>query len=83
MSSDVSLKDSLKFIVDNRGKTAPTVERGIPLIATNCVSNENLYPTYERLRYVDKETYKNWFRSHPKPGDILLTNKGSKNGAVC
>ena len=38
---------------------------------------------YENLRYVSQETYDNWFRSHPKPGDILLTLKGSQNGAAC
>ena len=80
---EISLADAVEFIVDNRGRTAPTDEHGIPLIATNCVSNENLYPSKEKLRYVSQETYENWFRSHPIPGDILLTNKGSQNGAVC
>lgn len=79
----ISLKNAVEFIVDNRGKSAPTESTGIPLIATNCVSNDKLYPTAERLRYVSQETYDNWFRAHPKPGDILLTNKGSQNGAVC
>jgi type I restriction enzyme S subunit len=34
-------------------------------------------------RYVSDEIYENWFRSHPEPGDVILTNKGSKNGEVC
>jgi type I restriction enzyme S subunit len=79
----ISLKDALEFIVDNRGKTAPTEPTGIALIATNCVNNDDLYPRKLNLRYVSQDTYKNWFRSHPRPGDILLTNKGSQNGAVC
>jgi type I restriction enzyme, S subunit len=79
----ISLSKAAKFIVDNRGKTAPTAEKGIALIATNCVSNEHLYPLYEKLRFVSQETYDHWFRAHPKPGDILLTNKGSQNGAIC
>ncbi|HHF8530688.1 TPA: restriction endonuclease subunit S, partial [Escherichia coli] len=28
-------------------------------------------------RFVDQETYKNWFRGHPEPGDILFVCKGS------
>jgi type I restriction enzyme, S subunit len=80
---EIALSKTIKFVVDNRGKTAPTEMSGIPLIATNCISNENLYPVYENLRYVSQETYDNWFRSHPKPGDILLTLKGSQNGAAC
>lgn len=86
MSSDVheiSLKDTVEFIVDNRGKTAPTAQEGIALIATNCVNNNHLYPQRLNLRYVSQETYDTWFRAHPRPGDILLTNKGSQNGAVC
>lgn len=82
-SNTIPLSNTTKFIVDNRGRTAPTVDHGIPLIATNCISNDQLHPSYEKLRYVSKETYANWFRSHPQPGDIILTNKGSQNGAVC
>lgn len=80
---EIPLSKTTKFIVDNRGRTAPTEKSGIPLIATNCISNNNLYPVYENLRYVSQETYDNWFRSHPEPGDLLLTLKGSQNGAVC
>lgn len=81
--NEIPLSKTTKFIVDNRGKTAPTVKYGIPLIATNCINNKDLYPVYENLRYISKEIYDNWFRSHPEPGDIILTLKGSQNGAVC
>lgn len=80
---EIPLSKTTKFIVDNRGRTAPTELAGIPLIATNCISNNNLYPIYENLRYVSIYTYESWFRSHPEPGDIILTLKGSQNGAVC
>ncbi|MFN9870629.1 MAG: restriction endonuclease subunit S [Cyanobacteriota bacterium] len=79
----IPLSKTTKFIVDNRGRSAPTADHGIPLIATNCISNNQLYPAYEKLRFVTKETYGNWFRSHPLPGDIILTTKGSQNGAIC
>jgi type I restriction enzyme S subunit len=36
-----------------------------------------LYPTKENVRYVDQETYHNWFRAHPKPGDIIFVLKGA------
>jgi type I restriction enzyme S subunit len=76
------LSDLVSQVVDNRGKSAPTAESGIPLIATNCISNEGLYPTYKNLRYVSEETYRTWFRGHPKPGDIIFVNKGTP-GLVC
>lgn len=83
LGNTIPLSKTTKFIVDNRGKTVPTVEKGIALIATNCVTNDHLYPWYESLRFISQETYDTWFRAHPNPGDILLTLKGSQNGAIC
>lgn len=80
---EIALSDTTKFIVDNRGKTVPIVDDGIQLIATNCINNDNLYPVYENVRFISEETYENWFRAHPIPNDIILTLKGSQNGAVC
>jgi len=84
MSSDfdtvykhLPLPQVLKFIVDNRGKTVPTADSGIPLIATNCIKDDELYPVFEKIRYVSNETHANWFRSHPIPGDIIFVNKGT------
>ena len=78
----VPITELLSFIVDNRGKTVPTAEKGHKLIATNCVTNNTLFPVYEKVRYLSEETYKNWFRAHPLPGDILFVNKGTP-GRVC
>jgi type I restriction enzyme S subunit len=72
----------LKSIVDNRGKTCPTADKGIPLIATNCIKNENLYPVFEKIRYVSSDVFNKWFRGHPKPGDLIFVTKGSP-GRVC
>ena len=72
-----SFKELLSNIVDNRGKTCPTAAQGLPLIATNCINNKSLYPVFEKVRYVNVETYKNWFRGHPKPEDIIFVCKGS------
>ena len=70
------------FVVDNRGKTVPTAPSGHKLIATNCVTNNALFPVYEKIRYLSEETYQTWFRAHPIPGDILFVNKGTP-GRVC
>jgi type I restriction enzyme S subunit len=77
------LSDVISHTVDNRGRSAPTAEQGIPLIATNCIRDDRLYPVYENVRYVTQETYDTWFRGHPQPGDIIITNKGSHRGRVC
>ncbi len=77
-----TLPELISYVVDNRGRTAPTAPSGIPLIATNCISNSSLYPEYKNLRYVSQETYDTWFRGHPRPGDIIFVNKGTP-GLVC
>jgi type I restriction enzyme, S subunit len=78
----VRLPELIKTYIDNRGRSVPTVEEGFPLIATNCIVNEGLYPKFEKVRFVSDEIYKNWFRAHPLPGDIIIVNKGSP-GNTC
>ena len=78
----VPLTELLSFVVDNRGKTVPTAPSGHKLIATNCVTNNALFPVYEKIRYLSEDTYQTWFRAHPIPGDILFVNKGTP-GRVC
>lgn len=78
----VPITELLSFIVDNRGKTVPIADDGWKLIATNCVTNNTLFPVYEKVRYLTQETYETWFRAHPIPGDILFVNKGTP-GRVC
>ncbi len=76
------ITDLLEDIVDNRGKTVPTAVGGTPLIATNCIKCSSIYPTFEKVRYVDDETLRTWFRARLKPNDILFVNKGTP-GRVC
>jgi type I restriction enzyme S subunit len=78
----VPFTELLSKIVDNRGRTCPTAVTGFPLIATNCVRNELLYPAFEKVRYVSADTYENWFRGHPAAGDLIFVCKGTP-GRVC
>ena len=73
----VALTELVEKVIDNRGRSCPTAEFGIPLIATNCVTNDTLYPVKERVRFVSEDTYKTWFKGHPIPGDVLFVNKGT------
>jgi type I restriction enzyme S subunit len=81
-AEEYTLKDLLSRIVDNRGKTCPTAEAGTALIATNCIKDDQLYPVFENVRWVDQDTMETWFRGHPEPGDILFVLKGSP-GRCC
>lgn len=67
--------------VDNRGKTPPlsTQETEFPIIDVRALSGTSRIVDYNNCtKYVEYETYKNWFRSgHPKPFDILISTVGS------
>lgn len=72
-----NLAELQSTIIDNRGRTCPTASTGSPLIATNCIKEDSEYPVFEKIRFVDDETMKTWFRGHPKPNDIIFVCKGS------
>ncbi|MDH6532452.1 type I restriction enzyme S subunit [Aurantimicrobium minutum] len=80
--NEVRFTELLEDIVDNRGKSVPTSETGTALIATNCIKEDSLYPTFENVRFVDDERMETWFRGHPIPGDILFVCKGSPGRVV-
>lgn len=73
------IRNLVERVIDNRGKTPPVTERGIELIEIASISEESRYPNFDKIRkYVDKETYENWFRAgHPSKGDILIPTVGT------
>ncbi len=75
-----SLGEYVKSI-DNRGKTPPLAENTTeyPIIDVKALSGLSRIINYDNCtKYVEKETYDNWFRSgHPQPLDILISTVGS------
>ena len=67
-------------VVDNRGKTPPnhSYKSPYPLIEVNALGKEDRLVDYSVIRkYVDEDTYKNWFRNKPIKYDTLLSTVGS------
>ncbi|MFN4884945.1 MAG: restriction endonuclease subunit S [Bacteroidota bacterium] len=67
-------------IVDNRGKTPPTVEfnTGMPLIEVNALNSKSCCVNYSVIRkFVTEETYNSWFRKHLAVKDIIFSTVGS------
>lgn len=63
------------FIVDNRGKTPPIIENGIPLVEVNAMGNKNI--NYNKInKFVSEEIFKSWFRKYLENGDILFSTVG-------
>lgn len=79
--SEVVELSNLVDIIDNRGKTPPQEKERTeyPIIDVKALSGESRIIDYNNcMKFVNKDTYKNWFRSgHPKEGDILLSTVGS------
>lgn len=82
---EVELGDIVQKVIDNRGKTPPTItSKGYELIEVNALEGENVYPNYQKIsKFVEQETYRNWFRKgHPEKGDILIATVGSVGSSV-
>jgi len=78
------LSELISDTIDNRGRSVPTSDFGIPLIATNCISNSFLTPIFKNIRYVSQKIFNEWFRDgHAEPNNILFVNKGEYCGKLC
>ncbi len=68
-------------VIDNRGKTPPfsDIKTDFPIVEVKSLSNNHRFVNYEACeKYVNEETYKNWFRKgHPIKNDILISTVGS------
>lgn len=74
------LDTMLDYIVDNRGKTPPILDNGIPLIEINAIGNKHI--DYSKLtKFVNDTTFNDWFRKYLKNGDILFSTVGQT--AMC
>ncbi len=77
---EIKLGDLVKNTIDNRGKNAPLDTEGIiPLLESNLLKAGDRYPDLASAsKFVNIETYQNWFRSgHPNPKDVLITTVGN------
>ena len=79
---DWELEELGKYVnvVDNRGKTPPNQKEitPYPVIEVNALGKESRLVDYSVIRkYVDKETFENWFRANPKKYDTLISTVGS------
>ncbi len=77
---EVELGKLIDVVIDNRGKTPPTVEfkTEYPLIEVNALNSQSCLVDYTVIRkYVTKETFDTWFRKHLKVNDIIISTVGT------
>ncbi|MDP2589614.1 MULTISPECIES: restriction endonuclease subunit S [Vibrio] len=63
--------------VDNRGKTPPIVEEGIPLVEVKHLPESSTFPNLSTDKRVTEETFNTWFRVHVEPKDVLISTVGT------
>jgi len=73
----VNFKNLVAKYIDNRGKTPPLEESGIPLLEVRTLPQEMLTSDYATDKYVSEETYNTWFRSHLDTDDVLISTVGT------
>lgn len=72
--------DTLEIVIDNRGKTPPVEKEGIPLLEVNSIGSKEV--NYNAVsKFVNQDTFDNWFRKYLKSGDVLFSTVG--NTALC
>lgn len=68
--------DLVTFVVDNRGKTPPLSDKGIPLIEIASVGNYKV--DYSQVtKWVSEITFQESLRNYLEEGDILFSTVGS------
>ncbi len=63
--------------VDNRGKTPPLSDAGIPLLEIKHLPERGIYPYVVDTKFVDQTTYESWFRAYLEPEDVLFSTVGT------
>ena len=69
--------DVVEKYIDNRGKTPPLSDEGIPLLEVKHLPKNARYPILKTSKHVSQEVYDTQFRSHLQTGDILFSTVGT------
>ncbi len=82
---NTTIKSVVELVIDNRGKTPPLAQYGIPLLEINSIYGDVKHPDPTKFeKFVSKETYSSWFRNgHPEEGDILMERKKMSTKKDC
>ena len=68
-----SVEDSMKAIIDYRGKTPRKTPSGVPLITAKIVKDGRIMPPTE---FIAAGGYNSWMnRGLPEPGDVVMTTE--------
>jgi len=76
-------QDVVDEYVDNRGKTPPLVDIGIPLVEVKHMHDNSQFPDLNTDKYVSKDIFDSWFRKHVEKYDVLISTVGTIGLTTC
>ena len=71
------LKNVVEEYIDNRGRTPPVVDDGVPLVEIKHIYPNSQFPNLKTDKYVSSYTFNNYFRKYVKKYDILISTVGT------
>lgn len=78
-----SLNYLIAHTVDNRGRTPPVIEEGIPMCEVSQVAGNGMYTSNDFSKFISKESYDQFVRSDVKENDVLFVTVGATFGKTC
>ncbi|OOZ45825.1 hypothetical protein BOW37_01665 [Solemya velum gill symbiont] len=72
-----ALKHFIEHTVDNRGRTPPLSNNGIPMLEAKQIEGDSLFAADKFEKYISQEAYDQFVRSDIKENDILFVTVGS------
>ena len=78
-----SINYLLGHIVDNRGRTPPIVDSGIPMAEVSQVAGRGIYTSNDFSKYVTQSSYDQFVRSEVQENDVLFVTVGATFGKAC
>jgi type I restriction enzyme S subunit len=70
-------KDIVSNYIDNRGKTPPLANDGIPLVEIKHMVDIGIYPSLKTDKFLSYEVYDTFLRAHLLEDDILMSTVGT------
>ncbi|QIE74662.1 restriction endonuclease subunit S [Glaesserella parasuis] len=70
-------KDITSLYIDNRGKTPPIEESGIPLLEVKHLPEHSIFPNLKTEKYISDDIYDSWLRQKLEPLDIVISTVGT------
>tara|TARA_B110001469_G_scaffold81371_1_gene76979 strand:+ start:2538 stop:3896 length:1359 start_codon:yes stop_codon:yes gene_type:complete len=78
-----SLNYLIAHTVDNRGRTPPVTDSGIPMCEVSQVAGDGFYTSKSYSKFITQGSYEQFVRSDVKENDVLFVTVGATFGKTC